>query len=55
MERPEDLGERETLTEEEFAERQQRLQEQAARDLNPSDEVGIGPPSYWTERGRPRA
>ena len=53
MERPEDLGERETLTEEEFAERQQRFQERAAGDLNPSDEVGIGPPSYWTERGRP--
>jgi hypothetical protein len=56
MQRPEDLGERTTLTDEEFAARAERIQEQAASDLEEfvtSDRVGLGPPSYWTERGRP--
>jgi hypothetical protein len=55
MQRSEDLGERTTLTDEEFAERAARIEEQAAGDLEEfvtSDRVGLGPPSYWTERGR---
>ena len=55
IERPEDLGERTTLTDEEFARREERIRDQAAGDLEEfvtSDRVGLGPPSYWTERGR---
>jgi hypothetical protein len=57
MQRPENLGTRTTLTEQEFAQRVSQAQTQAAADTEefaPGDgRVGTGPPSYWTERGRP--
>src|SRR5262249_33944741 len=57
MQRPQNLGERTTLTDEEFAQRvaQAKLQAEAdSQSFASSDtRVGIGPPSYWTERGRP--
>src|ERR1051326_5126834 len=57
MQRPLNLGTRTTLTDQEFAQREEQARRQlaadaestAARDLR----VGIGPPSYWTERGKP--
>jgi hypothetical protein len=57
MQRPENLGTRATLTDEEFAKRKEQIQKQTQadqQDFSTSDtRVGIGPPSYWTERGRP--
>ena len=57
MQRPLNLGTRATLTEEEYAQRVQQAQRQAsadAQEFSTSDtRVGIGPPSYWTERGKP--
>lgn len=57
MQRPADLGDRLYVSEEEFAQRQARAEEQAKGDQqlqSTSDtRVGIGPPSYWTERGKP--
>lgn len=57
MQRPANLGERTTLTDEEFAQREAQAKKQAAADsqsLATSDtRPGIGPPSYWTERGKP--
>ena len=57
MQRPEALGTRTTLTDEEFAQRQAQAKRQAAADSEStaaSDSTpGIGPPSYWTERGTP--
>ena len=57
MQRPMDLGERKTLTEEEFLKREEQNKRQAQADneeFAPANRaVGIGPPSYWTERGRP--
>ncbi len=57
MQRAADLGTRKTLTEEEYQERLTRAKEQAAADnqefASGDARVGIGPPSYWTERGTP--
>ena len=57
MQRPESEGLRTTLTDEEFAQRQAQAARQAAADsesVAASDSTpGIGPPSYWTERGKP--
>jgi hypothetical protein len=57
MQRPANLGERTTLTDEEFAQREAQAKRQAQADnqsIATSDtRPGIGPPSYWTERGKP--
>jgi hypothetical protein len=57
MQRPKNLGERTTLTDEEYAQRLAQAEQLAAADNEeraPKDaRVGIGPPSYWTERGKP--
>jgi hypothetical protein len=57
LQRPANLRDRTTLTEQEFAEREAQSKRQAAVDneeFAPGDRrVTIGPPSYWTERGKP--
>jgi hypothetical protein len=57
MQRPENLGTRTTLTDEEFAKKQAQVRKQTEADnqsFSTSDtKVTIGPPSYWTERGKP--
>jgi hypothetical protein len=57
MQRAVDLGERTTLTDEEFARREAQANAQAAADaqpfVQPGAPVGLGPPSHWTERGVP--
>lgn len=57
MQRPAEFGERLWVTEEEFAQRQARAAAQAKADqqtfATSDTRPGIGPPSYWTERGRP--
>jgi len=57
MQRPANLGERATLTDEEFAAKEAAAKKQAQADsesVATSDtRVDIGPPSYWTERGKP--
>jgi|SRR5581483_6610543 len=57
MQRPKTMGERTELTEEEYAKRVDQAQKASAADaveVAPSDQrIGIGPPSYWTERGKP--
>ena len=57
MQRPKDMGQRNELTDEEFAKRVERAKQASAADAQefaPADQkVGIGPPSYWTERGQP--
>ena len=57
MQRNAKLGDRTTLTDEEFAAKETQARQQAKADsesVATSDtRVGIGPPSYWTERGRP--
>jgi len=57
LQRAKNLGERTELTDEEFAQREAQSKRAAAADaveFAPKDErVGIGPPSYWTERGKP--
>jgi hypothetical protein len=57
MQRAKNLGDRTTLTDEEYAQRVAQSQRAAAADNEeraPKDaRVGIGPPSYWTERGKP--
>ena len=57
MQRPANLGERATLTEQELKQREEQNQRQAAADSEEfapaNGRVTIGPPSYWTERGRP--
>jgi hypothetical protein len=57
MQRPQSMGTRTTLTDEEYAQRVANARKQSAADRieqAPSDQrVGIGPPSYWTERGTP--
>jgi hypothetical protein len=57
MQRAKNLGERATLTDEEYSQRVAQARHAAAADTEeraPKDaKVGIGPPSYWTERGRP--
>lgn len=57
MQRPKAMGERTALTDEEYAQRVAQAQRAAAADNEeraPKDaRIGIGPPSYWTERGKP--
>lgn len=57
MQRPASFGDRATLTEDEFAKKEEQAKKQAAADAESTatsdTRVGIGPPSYWTERGRP--
>ena len=57
MQRPLNLGTKTTLSDEEYAQREQQNQRQAQADseefVSSDARVGIGPPSYWTERGRP--
>jgi hypothetical protein len=57
MQRPKTLGERTSLNDQEYAQRVAQAQRAAAADNEeraPKDaRVGIGPPSYWTERGKP--
>jgi hypothetical protein len=57
MQRPVALGERTTLTDEEFAKKQEQAKKQAQADAESTaasdTKVGIGPPSYWNERGKP--
>jgi hypothetical protein len=56
LQRPENLGTRTTLTDAEFAQKQAQATKQAQADSQStaaSDSVGIGPPSYWVERGTP--
>jgi hypothetical protein len=56
LQRPEKLGTRTTLTDEEFSQKEAQAKKQAQADNQStaaSDSVGIGPPSYWVERGVP--
>src|SRR5712692_7878314 len=57
MQRPAAMGTRTTLTDDEFKQRETQAQRQSAADREtiapPGGNVGIGPPSYWTERGKP--
>lgn len=57
LQRARAMGERTTLTDDEYAQREAQAKRAAAADaveFAPKDErVGIGPPSYWTERGTP--
>ena len=57
MQRAANLGERATLNDAEFAAKEAAAKKQAQADsesVSTSDtRVGIGPPSYWTERGKP--
>jgi hypothetical protein len=57
MQRNAALGERTTLTDEEFAKKQEQARKQAQADSESTaasdTKVSIGPPSYWTERGKP--
>jgi len=57
MQRNAKMGDRATLTDEEFAAKEAQARQQAKADsesVATSDtRVGIGPPSYWTERGKP--
>jgi hypothetical protein len=56
LQRPESLGTRTTLTDAEFAQKEAQAKKQAQADSQStaaSDSVGIGPPSYWVERGKP--
>jgi hypothetical protein len=57
MQRPVEMGTRTTLTDEEFKKREEQAERQSAADresIAPAGaSVGIGPPSYWTERGKP--
>ena len=55
LQRPLSLKDRASLTDEELAQREAQLEKQAAADneefAKTGQRVGIGPPSYWTERG----
>ena len=57
MQRPVDFGERSTLTDEEFARKEAQARAQAEADARefdaPGTPIGVGPPSHWTERGKP--
>ena len=57
MQRPESFGERNVLTDEEFAQRANQAHRAAAADgeefLSPESDRSIGPPGYWVERGKP--
>ena len=60
LERPTTFGERNVLTEEEFAARESQSQRQSQADSEqfvntqtPRRGTGTGPPSHWGERGKP--
>jgi hypothetical protein len=57
LQRPVEFGERTTLTDEELKARQQAREQQAKADqelyARENANVGLGPPSYWVERGVP--
>jgi hypothetical protein len=60
LQRPADMGERTTLTDEEFARREAQAKAQAAADAQEFVSSGrggrgggVGPPDHWLERGRP--
>ncbi len=57
MQRPANLKDRALYTDEEFAQRQEQARKQALTDTqefaSENAKVSIGPPSYWTERGKP--
>lgn len=57
MQRNAKLGERATLTDEEYAAKEVAAAKQAKADsesvVASDSKIGIGPPSYWTERGKP--
>jgi len=57
MQRNAKLGERSTLTDEEYAAKEVAAAKQAQADsesvVASDSKIGIGPPSYWTERGKP--
>jgi hypothetical protein len=57
MQRPLNMGTRAELTQEEFAQKEEQTRRQLAADAESTaasdSRVGIGPPSYWTERGTP--
>ena len=57
MQRAKAMGTRTELTDEEFAQREAAAKRNGAADsieFAPKDQrIGIGPPSYWTERGKP--
>ena len=57
MERPDSVKGRSEFSDEEFAQRLRRAQTAVKADLQEfvaeGTQPGIGPPSYWTERGKP--
>jgi hypothetical protein len=57
MQRAANFGERTTLTDLEFAAKEVQAERQAKADAQSTaasdTKAGIGPPSYWTERGKP--
>jgi len=57
MQRNAKLGERATLTDEEYQAKEVAAAKQAKADsesvVASDSKIGIGPPSYWTERGKP--
>jgi hypothetical protein len=57
MQRPANMGERTTLNDDEYKQRVEAASKQSAADrieqAPDNSKVGIGPPSYWTERGKP--
>ena len=57
LQRPESMGTRTTLTDEEFAQREAQARKQAQADSESTaasdSKTTIGPPSYWVERGTP--
>ena len=57
MQRPQNLGERATLTEEELKQREAQAAKTAEGDseefVSSSDTVNINPPGYWVEHGKP--
>jgi hypothetical protein len=57
LQRDPKLGERTVLTDEEFAQRETQRKRQSESDgeefLKDNTTVTIGPPAYWTERGKP--
>jgi hypothetical protein len=57
MQRPVNFGDRATLSEDELAQKEAQAKRQAEADnqafATSDTRVGIGPPSYWTERGKP--
>jgi len=59
MQRPQNLGERATLTEEELKQREAQAAKTAEGDseefVSSNDTVNINPPGYWVEHGKPNA